>query len=177
MKTWQQILLGILIGSALTAGIFLATGTPRGKPVNLVRAEEYKIKVFLSGDVSKPGLYELAPGSRVNDLLILSGEIERQPELKVNLARILTDGEEVKIPSAASLPTGVLHNADPAQISLNSATLEQLDSLPGIGKTRAQAILDYRLQIGNFTSLDELNLVQGLSADLVEEIKPFLTIE
>ncbi len=177
MKTWQQILLGILIGSALTAGLFLVTGTPRGKPVNLVKAEEYQIKVFLSGDVSKPGLYELPPGSRVNDLLILSGEIERQPEIKVNLARILTDGEEVKIPSAVSSPTGDLSEPDLVLISLNTATLDQLDTLPGIGKTRAQAILDYRLQVGSFTSLDELSLVPGLSADLIEEIKPYLTIE
>ena len=176
MKNWQHILLGIFLGVALTAGMFFILNKPTGASIQLKPAPEQKIKVYLSGSAIKPGLYELRQGSRVNDLLTLSGDLQNKPDLHVNLARILSDGEEVYLPEEPSKQDISVQSAQPL-ISLNKATLSELDTLPGIGETRAQAILDYREQHGSFTSLDELSLIPGLSEEVIQGIKPLLTIE
>jgi competence protein ComEA len=140
------------------------------RPAHAVAA---KLVVYVSGAVRRPGLYRLAQGTRIADALALAGGAAAKADLvAVNLAAPLADGEQVVVPlrgsggatgGAASSPTGPL--------DLNSASLEQLDALPGIGPTTAQKILDYRQEHGAFHSLAELDAVPGIGQGRLEQLK------
>jgi competence protein ComEA len=133
--------------------------------------------VDVVGAVRRPGLYRLAAGSRVADALTRAGGPTRRAQLElVNLAAPLADGEQVAVPRRGAAPTvapagasGSAATAGP--VHLNTATLEQLDSLPGIGPVTAQKILDFRQQHGAFGSVDELDAVPGIGPARLEQLK------
>ena len=111
-----------------------------------------KVVVHVVGAVRAPGLYRLRDGSRVADAVARAGGATRRADLaRVNLAAPVTDGPQIVVPRRAApgaVPTAVAPSAPPAKVSLASATLEQLDALPGVGPVTAQKILDYRQQHG-----------------------------
>lgn len=123
--------------------------------------------VDVAGDVRHPGLYRLRAGTRVQDAIVAAGGATRKAQLDaVNLAAPVADGEQIVVPgsgaggvAAASSPAG---SSPSAPLDLNSATLEQLEALPGIGPVTAQKILDYRQQHGAFHSVSELEGVPGI---------------
>ena len=138
-----------------------------------------RVVVDVVGEVRRPGLYRLADGSRIADAVARAGGATRKAELaQVNLAAPLADGEQVVVPArgpaAAAAPAAAAGGggaAPSAPIQLSTATLEQLDSLPGVGPATAQKILDYRTKHGAFSSVDELDAVPGIGPKRLEQLR------
>lgn len=156
------------------------TGPP--VPGGTVGAE---IVVDVSGKVRKPGIHRLPAGSRVVDALSAAGGVRPGADTDgLNRARFLVDGEQVVVgvpapPGGAGVGVGAgpAGGAGPAvPVSLNTATVDQLDALPGVGPVLAQHIVDYRAQHGGFRSVDELREVNGIGerrfADLRNLVRP-----
>ncbi|MEV5928258.1 helix-hairpin-helix domain-containing protein [Streptomyces cellulosae] len=144
-----------------------------------------EIVVDVSGKVRDPGVHRLPAGSRVDDALKAAGGV--RPGTKtggLNRARFLVDGEQLVVGGPASAaaaapaaPAGTGAAAGPtAPVSLNTATVDQLDTLPGVGPVLAQHIVDYRTRNGGFRSVEELREVNGIGdrrfADLRDLVRP-----
>ncbi|MFF2612044.1 helix-hairpin-helix domain-containing protein [Kitasatospora sp. NPDC058046] len=143
------------------------------------------VVVDIGGRVHLPGLHTLPGGSRVADALrAAGGPLPETDTRNLNLARILTDGEQILVGEQAPAPGPVVGSGSGPPgavvprppVSLNRATLEQLDSLPGVGPTLAQRILAYRTSHGSFRSLDQLRQVSGIGARTYAELRPLLTL-
>lgn len=157
---------------------------------NAVGTAGVEIVVDVGGKVREPGIHRLPAGSRVADALRAAGGARPGTDLDgLNRARFLVDGEQVIVggPVAAPMPgaggagvggpAGSVAGAAPAApVSLNTATVDQLDTLPGVGPVLAQHIVDYRTQHGGFRSVDELREVNGIGdrrfADLRNLVRP-----
>jgi competence protein ComEA len=131
--------------------------------------------VNVVGAVRRPGLYRLKDGSRVADAVIRAGGPTPKAQIEVlNLAARIADGEQIVVPRRgvgipAAAASGGVAAAGP--VHLNSATLEQLDALPGVGPVTAQKILDYRQQHGVFGSVDELDAIVGIGPARLEQLR------
>src|SRR5882724_115312 len=131
--------------------------------------------VDVVGAVRRPGLYRLKDGSRVADAVARAGGPTPKAEIElVNLAARIADGEQIVVPrrglaSPSATASGGAVAAGP--VHLNSATLEQLDALPGVGPVTAQKILDYRQQHGTFGSVDELDAIAGIGPARLETLR------
>jgi competence protein ComEA len=158
-------------GGASTAAPVVA---PLRPPARHVAAKLLVIDV--AGAVRRPGLYRLRAGSRVQDALIAAGGATRKAQLDaVNLAAPIADGEQIVVPGsgaggAAAVPSPA-GSSPSAPLDLNSATLEQLEALPGVGPVTAQKILDYRQQHGAFHSVAELEGVPGIGPAHIAQLK------
>ena len=135
------------------------TAVPSSPPVMLV--------VDVAGKVRHPGLYRLPVGSRVDDALRAAGGALPGVDLStVNLAAKLTDGQQIAVgmPGAAPAPAGSGSGAATvlAPVDLNSATLDQLETLPGVGPVLGQHIIDWRIAHGRFATIDQLRDVSGI---------------
>jgi competence protein ComEA len=134
------------------------------------------VVVDVAGDVRRPGLHAVPAGSRVEDAIVAAGGATRKAQLDaVNLAAPVADGEQIVVPgsgaggvAAASSPAG---SSPSAPLDLNSATLEQLEALPGIGPVTAQKILDYRQRHGAFHAVSELEGVPGIGPAHLAQLK------
>ena len=162
----------------------LRAGTPaRAAPVAAaapIHADEGpELVVHVVGAVRRPGLYRLPQRSRVADAVARAGGSTRRADLSlVNLAAPLADGIQVVVPARASAAAGAgggqgtgAGSAPAGPVHLNTATLEQLDALPGVGPVTAQKILDYRQKHGAFTSLEELDAIPGIGAARIEQLR------
>jgi competence protein ComEA len=144
-------------------------------PVAHARHRASAVVVHVVGAVHRPGLYRLPGGSRVNDAVERAGGPTRKANLEgINLAAPLADGLQIIVPSktpggVAVAPSGGGVASGP--LDLNSATLEQLEALPGVGPVTAQKILDYRQQHGAFTSVNELDAVPGIGPSHMAQLK------
>lgn len=142
--------------------------------------EAPRLVVDVVGAVRLPGLYRLPAGSRTADAVARAGGATRGAALAlVNLAAPLADGEQVVVPrsgqdgaAAVSAPAVAGGGRAPSgPVHLNTATLEQLDSLPGIGPLTAQKILDYRREHGAFRSVEELDAVPGIGPSRLDQLR------
>ena len=146
-------------------------------PVAPIRADAGpELVVHVVGAVHRPGLYRFSSHSRVADAVARAGGSTRKADLTlINLAAPLADGTQVVVPVKA--PAGAAGSssgsaAAPAgPVHLNVATLEQLDSLPGVGPVTAQKILDYRQKHGAFSSLEELDAIPGIGSARIEQLR------
>ncbi|MFL5943040.1 MAG: ComEA family DNA-binding protein [Gaiellaceae bacterium] len=134
--------------------------------------------IDVAGAVRRPGLYRLRAGSRVDDAIAAAGGATGKAELDtVNLAAPVADGEQIVVPRRGATAGGpaatppAAGSSPSAPVDLNSATLEQLEALPGIGPVTAQKILDYRQQHGAFHSVDELQGVPGIGPAHMAQLK------
>jgi competence protein ComEA len=138
--------------------------------------------VHVAGEVRRPGVVVLPPGSRVGDAVAAAGGLRRGGSLgPANLARVLTDGERIEIgpdapASAPGSPSGAGPGGAEVPVDLNTATAEQLDALPGIGPVTAAKILAWRAEHGRFSLVDELAEVPGIGPRTLEELKPHVRI-
>lgn len=158
--------------------------------------------VHVVGQVARPGVYRMAAGARVGDAVTAAGGASRTADLSaVNLARVLVDGEQIVVPKpgeavagpgagsgAVSGATGGGAGGGGAgggaggvgaaggTVSLNSADLSALDTLPGVGPVLAQRILDWRTEHGRFTSVEELGEVSGIGEKLLAQLTPKVTL-
>ncbi len=186
MNKWQQFLLAILAGMLFSAVILLISSHSVQKPITLLPTEKtILIKIHITGEIVKPGVYSLFPDSRVIDAIDTAGGFTKSASTdSINLARVLVDGEYLKIPkkdmesSSIILELSVTPNASSGttKININDATLEQLDQLPGIGTIKAQEIIEYRLIHGPFMTLEEIMSVPGIGEEIFGEIKNYIII-
>jgi competence protein ComEA len=181
MKTWHVLILGILFGLAAAALILTVAAEPRGEPVQLIPATTpSEILIYISGAVYHPGVYKLAPDSRVEAAVSAAGGMTTEADAsRANLAKELYDGDQVIIPKVGETAFPINDNGfipSGQQINLNTATVEDLDSIPGIGMVKAQSIITYRESHGSFTSLDDLLNVSGIGPSLLEQITPYIII-
>ena len=140
-----------------------------------------EVVVDVIGAVMTPGVYRLDDGSRVADAIALAGGATRKANLSaVNLAAPLLDGTQIVVPrkgeqAQAPSSAGVAGSGSPGApggpIHLNSATLEELETIPGVGPVTAQRILDFREQNGPFRSVDELDAVSGIGPKRMEQMR------
>lgn len=133
------------------------------------------VYVDVVGAVRRPGLYRLRDGARVADAVRRAGGPTPKAQIELlNLAAPISDGEQVVVPRAG-LALGALGagggGATGGRVHLNSATLEQLDALPGVGPVTAQKILDFRQAHGAFGSVDELDAVPGIGPARMETLR------
>ncbi len=148
-----------------------------------------EVVVHVVGAVHHPGLVRLPAGSRVVDAVRAAGGTTASARpASVNLARLLVDGEQLVVQRrgstplvAAPGPAGAVGSAGAtpapsAPVDLNSATLEALDALPGIGPVLAQRILDWRTAHGRFSSVDELGEVSGIGEATLADLRPVVTV-
>lgn len=192
MKNGFQILLGIVIGMIVSAAIFLVISPPRGKAIELLPAPtQAPIVVHVDGAVANPGVYTLARDSRVQDAINAAGGVSPQANLDtLNLAARLKDGDKLLIlaqgtampPNLTPEPTArksktIATGTTSGPINLNTATLEELQTLPGIGETRAQDIIDYRQAHNGFKAIDEIQNISGIGTATFEKLKEHITVQ
>ena len=134
------------------------------------RAAARRIVVDVAGAVRRPGLYRLAPGTRIADAVAIAGGATRKADVAlVNLAAPLADGEQVLVPVRGGASTATASPTAP--LDLNSASAEQLDALPGIGPATAAKIVAFRQEHGPFQSVADLDAVPGIGATRIAQLK------
>ena len=166
----------LFLGSKLLARPQPSAGlAPPVAPPTETAAAPAVVVVDVVGAVRRAGLYRLQQGARIADAVARAGGATAKADLAlVNLAAPLADGEQVVVPKRGAVTSPAAPSAGVASsgpVHLSTATLEQLDSLPGIGPVTAQKILDYRQKHGAFTSVDELDAVPGIGPARLEQLK------
>ena len=135
------------------------------------------VVVYVAGAVSEPDVYRLPAGSRVNDAVQRAGGPTAQAEVEaLNLAARLTDGQQIIMPSRAAGPAGVAVGSGIAgtadgPISLGTATVEELDTIEGIGPVTAQKIIEFRDQHGGTSSVDQLDQIDGIGPATMDGLR------
>ena len=143
-----------------------------------------EIRVYVCGEIIKPGVYNLLEGDRLIKLIEMAGGFTQSADMEaVNLAEKLVDEEFIKVPALivnsngenvnASITLGVQSNG---KININTATREQLETLPRIGEAIAQRIIDYRDSNGRFKDINEINNVSGIGDKIFEGMKDKITV-
>jgi competence protein ComEA len=152
--------------------------TPLQRPARTAKPAAAKLLVIdVAGAVRRPGLHRLRSGSRIDDAIAAAGGPTAKAQLDaVNLAAPVADGEQVVVPGrgAAGEPAvspPAAGSSPSAPLDLNTATAEQLDSLPGIGPVTAQKILDYRQKHGAFHAVAELEGVPGIGPGRLAQLE------
>ena len=185
------------------SGRATAPARPAGDPGRVATATASaggaaEVVVHVVGQVKKPGLVRLPTGARVADALAAAGGATKGADLTaLNLARPVTDGEQVHVPRPGEKPPvgaggtsgepgpggagagtgrGAGGGAGAGPVNLNTADLSALDSLPGVGPVLAQRILDWRTEHGRFSSVEELGEVSGIGDKLLAQLRPKVTL-
>ena len=180
-----------LNGRLQPAPIYITPPAPTATAVVLPTPSA--IAIFVNGEVANPALYELPTNSRVEQAVAAAGGFTSDAnQAVVNLAQPLSDGAQVFVPSltdAVVIPAAGVSSSAPVVesesatavtgglVNINTATLEQLDSLPGIGPSTAQKILDYRGVNGNFPTIEAIKNVSGIGDAKFEAIQDLITVQ
>jgi competence protein ComEA len=187
-RSHAALLAVVLLAALVLVGRRLAdTGAAhpaRAAPAALEQMESAvpaRVVVHVAGAVHRPGLYRLNDKARVADAIARAGGGTRRADLSaVNLAAPLVDGSQVlvparapPVPSGASAPGGA--GLAGGKVSLSTATLEQLDGLPGVGPVTAQKIVDWRTANGAFRSVDDLDAIPGIGPARIEQLRELVT--
>lgn len=186
MKKWQLILFGVCCGLLAAGLILLVASPPRGIPITLLpNPTPSPYLVDIKRAVNFPGVYALEPGARILHGIELAGGLLEDADItSVNMAQKVFDGQNIIIPSVSDpIPsnpdnkTSVSSSQGVFPIDINNASSEQLESLPGIGPSKAAEIIKYRETNGPFNTLEELLLVPGIGQGICDQIKDLIFIQ
>ena len=175
---------GILLGLFLAVLVWVVARNPTGEAVTLRPVPTEKpVIVHITGAVPRPGVYALPQGARVQDAISAAGGFLAEAEKsEINLARLIEDGEKFDVPYIEGVspilptPGATVVAATTELININTASLSELDTLPRIGPTTAQKIIDYREQHGPFLNIEDIVNVSGIGPVTYELIKDMITV-
>lgn len=140
-------------------------------------AAEDCIYVYVTGAVVNPGVYAMQEGDRIFDVIEAAGGFtEDALETEVNLAQIIEDEQQIHIPTQEEALEQAAADEAAGLININTASLEELCTLTGIGEAKAQAIISYREEYGDFTSTEEIMNISGIKEGVYEKIKDQITV-
>lgn len=197
MKPWQHIAIGLFMGFLLAGLLLLLLLPNQGTPLVLVTKTPDLtplatntpdiIRVHVSGAVKQPGLVTLPKNACLADAIQAAGGlVEGYDENLLNLSELLMDGSRIHIPKrdeatvtlqAPSRSQSGFSFAENTQININTADFETLCLLPGIGPSKAQAIIEYREKNGLFLKLEDLQKVKGIGPTIFNSIKDRITLD
>jgi competence protein ComEA len=172
---------------SLPSAVSIEASTGRQGPGAAVTASPSPVPIIVdvTGWVRRPGVYEFRQGDRVIDAVRMAGGGKPGADLtSINLAALLTDGQQILVPRKAKAGvgagvaggSGVPGSGTEVLINLNTATLDQLESLPGIGPSLGQRILDYRQEHGPFRSVEDLLNVSGIGEKRLADLRSKVTV-
>lgn len=160
------------------------------KAEEVLKEQENKIKVYVTGAVNNAGVVELNEGSRIQDAINLAGGVRDDANLEeVNLAYCLEDGQKLYIPNINEKEVEYLStengdkviegykNSDTLKVNINTGGVEELKKLPGVGESLAQKIIDYRNENGKFKTVDDLKNVSGIGEKKFESMSEYLYVK
>lgn len=181
----EALALAILAGAALAtlALLWVLAGGPTAtEPLPTLDPVDHEVVVHVSGDVAAPGIYRLSDGARVADAIDAAGGALPGVVLDgLNLARPLTDGEEVIVRRPAA-HRGAEEPGRPdawrpdGRLDLNLATAEDLQSLPGVGPVTAERIIEHRQRVGRFAAVTDLRAVPGIGEKRLQALADLVTV-
>ena len=154
-------------------------------PTAVPTATVAPIRVHVSGAVHNPGVFSLPAGSRVQEVVEAAGGVTEEADLdRINLAAWVNDGQKIHVPRqgetdppTTNLDAGAAAGlVGTAKININTATAEQLDTLPGIGPAYAERIIRYRQEEGSFESIEQIMEVRGIGQVCFEDIKDMICV-
>ena len=175
----------VLLALTVTVAIGIVRGA--SAPVETVTIDDdvgqdasaaASVFIHVSGAVIAPGLYVLREGARVVDAVAAAGGFAPgADEEAVNLARPVSDGEQLQVPAAGEPPVpGDTAAAGDGRVNLNTADAAQLDTLPRIGPAMAERIIEWRDSNGRFTSVEDLLAVPGIGDKMLETLRDLVTV-
>ena len=196
MSNKKRIKILLVILAVVAAGIiysFLAkTETAASdEPESALMAEEssettenestaHLVCVHVCGAVESPGVYYLEEGSRIHEAVTLAGGLKENAAGEyINLAQMISDGQQIYIPDIDEVKEGtpfIPSSVDDGLVNINTASLSELKTIPGIGDTKAEAIISYRENVAVFASVEDIKNVAGIKESLYEKIKDFIKV-
>lgn len=188
MKYLWGIAFGVVIGFLGVGLLLLTAGKPRGDPIRLLPPPtRAPLVVHITGAVNEPGLYTLAPVTRVGEAIDMAGGLSANADSSlINLAQLVEDGEQIWVPyqieEIVVQDDAEVVRIEPTQsqsgslININTATQSELESLSGIGPVYAKAIIQYRLEHGPFQKIEDIQEVKGIGPVTFEKIRSKITV-
>lgn len=190
MEKWKQVIIGVVVVLFLGVGYLFYSKEPEERVVDefVVESEEeipaetverLEIVVYVTGAVKSPNVYTVPEGARVGDVLSLAVLTDEADPEQLNLAQLLVDGVKIIVPKkgeepiAQEVPSTEL---EPNGVHVNSATKDELMSVPGIGPAKADAILNHLKENGPFKTYEDLGDVKGFGEKTLESMKPYLLV-
>ena len=193
-ESWSQAVKGAVIGGVLLLLVGVGGLLPKKEEaveeseavVTTVMAEkteesttlEAVIFVDIKGEVKKPGVYQMKVGDRVKDAIDAAGGLTAEADSqKVNLAQRVEDQMVIVVPKvgeeAEAIPAGATskEEAKEGKVNINTATVEELKTLKGVGEKKAEAIIEYRKKNGSFKTKEDLMKVRGIGKKLFESFE------
>ncbi len=175
-------MVAVILAAAVTVGIGIVRGaTAPAETVSsdrdpAVTVDEADVYVHVSGAVRRSGLYRLRDGARVVDAVAVAGGFaEDADEAGINLARPLSDGEQLVVPKEGEQPPDAAAQGD-GRINLNTADAADLETLPRIGPALAERIIAWREANGRFTSVEDLLAVPGIGDKMLESLRDLVAV-
>lgn len=167
-----------------TTGVQQEVQVESSQPTSPVETTKELIYVYICGAVQKSDVYALEPGARIKDAVESAGGFSPEAaKEKVNLAKLLEDGQQIYIPKVGEKEQSPeqtiaqkVEAADGGKVNINTATKEELMQLKGIGQKKAEDILNYRGANGEFQKIEDIQKVPGLKKGAFEKIKDQITV-
>lgn len=190
LQRWKQLIIGLVVVLFLGVGYLFYQKEPEQRIVDEfvmepeeveapVTAERLEIVVYVTGAVESPDVYTLPEGARVGDVLSLAVLTDEADPEQLNLAQILVDGVKITVPKKGETPIAQDTTSPEMEtngVHVNSATKEELMTVPGIGPAKAEAILNHLKENGPFKTYEALGDVKGFGEKTLESMKPYLLV-